>query len=102
MDGVLLESEHPKKRRRRHYKDWPWSARLVLDDSLRGNVGIVSEDLWSALDSHEYDDYGMVRMVQQRVRLKRHCVQERACSGLMVSNKIPCSSPYAYGPLLPR
>ncbi|ERF73696.1 hypothetical protein EPUS_00950 [Endocarpon pusillum Z07020] len=58
MEGVLLESEHPKKRRRRHYKDWPWSARLVLDDSLRGNVGIVSEDLWSALDSHEYDDYG--------------------------------------------
>ena len=102
MEGVLLESEHPKKRRRRHYKDWPWSAHLVLDDSLRGNVGIVSEDLWSALDSREYDDYGMVLMVQQRVRLTRNCVQERACSSLMVSNKIPCSSPYVYGPLLPR
>ena len=62
MDGVLFESEHPKKRRRRPYKERPLSARLVLDDSLRGNVGIISEDLWSALRPREYDDYGMVLM----------------------------------------
>ncbi len=62
MDGVLLELEHPKKRRRRHCKQRPLSAYLVLDDSLRENVGIISEHLWSALGQREDDDYGMVLM----------------------------------------
>jgi hypothetical protein len=59
MDGFSFESEHPKKRRRRHYNEQPTSARLVLDDSLRGNVGVTSEDLWIKLHDLEADNHGM-------------------------------------------
>lgn len=55
MDGVLLEPEHPKKRRRRNNQR-PLSARLVLDDTLDDSIGVVSEDLWIQLvpERHEY------------------------------------------------
>jgi hypothetical protein len=60
MDDVLLEPEHPKKRRRRHYNQRPLSVGLVLDDSLRGNVGVVSEDVWNQLVALEDGGYGMI------------------------------------------
>ncbi len=59
MDGVLFEPEHPKKRKRRQSNERPLSARFVLDDSLRGDSGVVSEDLWYKLDALETDNYGM-------------------------------------------
>jgi len=39
-----------RKRRRRRRVDRPAvSARLLLDDRLRGEVGVLSEDLWEEL-----------------------------------------------------
>ncbi|KAI9825287.1 MAG: peroxisomal assembly protein [Thelocarpon impressellum] len=41
---------HPRKRRRRRQQDKaPLSAKLVLDAQLKGDVGLISEDLLSAL-----------------------------------------------------
>jgi hypothetical protein len=59
MDDFSFESEHPKKRRRRHCNGQPTSARLVLDDSLGGHVGFASEDLWIKLHALEADNHGM-------------------------------------------
>lgn len=41
--------DHPKKRRRRLRNKNALSARLVLDDSLRGDAGVLSDDLYSDL-----------------------------------------------------
>jgi len=39
---------HPRKRRRRRRLDRPpISARLLLDDRMKGEVGILSEDLFN-------------------------------------------------------
>lgn len=41
---------HPRKRRRRRRLDRPpISARLLLDDRMKGEVGILSEDLFNDL-----------------------------------------------------
>jgi peroxin-6 len=41
---------HPRKRRRRRRLDKPAiSARLLLDDRIKGEVGILSEDLFDDL-----------------------------------------------------
>ncbi|KAL5121284.1 peroxisomal assembly protein [Pleosporales sp. CAS-2024a] len=41
---------HPRKRRRRRRLDRPAiSARLLLDESIKGEVGVLSEDLFAAL-----------------------------------------------------
>ena len=46
QNGVV----HPRKRRRRRRLDRPaTSARLLLDDRMKGEVGILSEDLFSDL-----------------------------------------------------
>lgn len=50
MDDVLKEEEHPKKRRRRHYNRQPLPARLVFDDGLLGDIGVLSENLWTKLE----------------------------------------------------
>lgn len=41
--------EHPKKRRRREVELRPLAARLLFDDSVKGNAAIVSQSLWSRL-----------------------------------------------------
>lgn len=41
--------EHPKKRRRREVEQHPVAARLLFDDSVKGNAAIVSQSLWSRL-----------------------------------------------------
>jgi peroxin-6 len=41
---------HPRKRRRRRRVDRPaTSARLLLDDRMKGEVGVLSEDLFTDL-----------------------------------------------------
>ena len=41
---------HPRKRRRRRRLDRPAiSARLLLDDRMKGEVGILSDDLYGDL-----------------------------------------------------
>lgn len=41
---------HPRKRRRRRRLDRPpISARLLLDDRVKGEVGVLSEDLYDDL-----------------------------------------------------
>ena len=41
---------HPRKRRRRRRLDRPpITARLLLDDRMKGEVGILSEDLFNDL-----------------------------------------------------
>lgn len=41
---------HPRKRRRRRRLDRPAiSARLLLDESMKGEVGVLSEDLFADL-----------------------------------------------------
>jgi peroxin-6 len=41
---------HPRKRRRRRRLDRPAiSARLLLDDRMKGEVGVLSEDLFTDL-----------------------------------------------------
>jgi peroxin-6 len=41
---------HPRKRRRRRRLDRPpISARLLLDDRMKGEVGVLSEDLFNDL-----------------------------------------------------
>jgi peroxin-6 len=48
MQGANSELNHRKRRRRR--VDRPAvSARLVIDDHLKGDVGVLSEDLYSEL-----------------------------------------------------
>lgn len=64
MDDVSTEAEHPKKRRRRYYNRQPLSACLVLDDGLLGDIGVVSEDLWTKL---ERDVEGMSITVLRKV-----------------------------------
>ncbi|KEF63755.1 uncharacterized protein A1O9_01733 [Exophiala aquamarina CBS 119918] len=45
--------EHPKKRRRREVERRPLAARLVFDDTVKGNAAIVPQSLWSRLGSAE-------------------------------------------------
>jgi hypothetical protein len=46
QNGVI----NPRKRRRRRRLDRPpISARLLLDDSIKGEVGVLSEDLFNDL-----------------------------------------------------
>jgi len=43
-------ASNPRKRRRRRRLDRPAiSARLVLDDRIKGEVGVLSEDLFADL-----------------------------------------------------
>ncbi|EXJ78213.1 hypothetical protein A1O3_09374 [Capronia epimyces CBS 606.96] len=49
MDSFGHELEHPKKRRRREIFQRPLSARLVFDDTVKGDAALVSESLWTKL-----------------------------------------------------
>ena len=49
MNSLEHDLEHPKKRRRREILRRPHAARLVFDDSIKGNAAIVSESLWTQL-----------------------------------------------------
>lgn len=60
MDGASHETEQPKKRRRRHPNGRVLPARLILDDSLQGNIGQVPEHLWNELSAFDIDHGGIV------------------------------------------
>ena len=48
--SVIHDLPHRKKRRRRRREDKPpVPARLVLDEHVKGDVGILSEDLFADL-----------------------------------------------------
>ncbi|ETN44336.1 uncharacterized protein HMPREF1541_10516 [Cyphellophora europaea CBS 101466] len=49
MDSYEHQSEHRKKRRRREVFPRPISARLTFDDSVAGDVALVSASLWQLL-----------------------------------------------------
>lgn len=50
MTEVQNGGRHPRKRRRRRRLDRPAiSARLLLDDRLKGEEGVLSEDLFNDL-----------------------------------------------------
>ncbi|MCJ1246213.1 peroxisomal assembly protein [Trapelia coarctata] len=48
MDPYNSQTEHRKRRRRRPWRT-PISARLTLDERTKGDVGVISEDLFSDL-----------------------------------------------------
>ena len=58
MDGFEIESEHPKKRRRRLGQRSPASARLLGAEDLRGIASVVSDDLWTNVFGSSKDDLG--------------------------------------------
>jgi peroxin-6 len=47
-DQAVILSHRKRKRRRRQDKP-PIDARIVLDDHIKGDVGIISEDLFRDL-----------------------------------------------------
>ncbi len=49
-------SDHKRRRRRRRQDKPPVSARLVLDDQIRGDEGLISDDLF-----RELFPYGIVK-----------------------------------------
>jgi peroxin-6 len=55
-----MATPHRKRRRRRRQDKPSISARLVLDDHVKGDVGILSDDLFADLFPHlsnrEYSD----------------------------------------------
>ncbi|KAI0391208.1 peroxisomal biogenesis factor 6 [Xylariaceae sp. FL0594] len=53
---ALDKPRRPKQRRRRREDKPPISARLVLDDHVRGDVGILSDDLFADLFPHLHLD----------------------------------------------
>lgn len=53
----LVDVQQRKRRRRRRREDKPAiTARLVLDDHVRGDVGILSDDLFADLFPHLKSD----------------------------------------------
>ncbi|KIX01660.1 uncharacterized protein Z518_09386 [Rhinocladiella mackenziei CBS 650.93] len=53
MDSFEHELEHPKKRRRREILPRPHLARLVFDDTVKGDAALISESLWTKLARRE-------------------------------------------------
>jgi hypothetical protein len=53
MDTLQHDLEHPKKRRRREISQRPLSARLVFDDTVKGEAALVSGSLWPKLAGNE-------------------------------------------------
>jgi hypothetical protein len=58
MDGFEIESEHPKKRRRRLAQRSPASAQLLGAEDLRGTTSVVSDDLWTDVFGSSKDALG--------------------------------------------
>jgi hypothetical protein len=58
MDGFEIESEHPKKRRRRLGQRSPAPARLLGAEDLRGITSVVSGDLWTNVFGSSKDALG--------------------------------------------
>ena len=53
VPGAASSDRRGRRRNRRRRQDKPpVSARLVLDDQIRGDVGVVSEDLFNELFPH--------------------------------------------------
>ena len=50
ITGAVADTR--RRRRRRRQDKPPVSARLVLDDQIKGDVGILSEDLFRELFPH--------------------------------------------------
>lgn len=50
MSEFDYDSEHRKKRRRREIPPRPVNARLLFDESIKGDAAVVSESLAAALD----------------------------------------------------
>lgn len=49
MEGFSVDADHPKKRRRRRLTRSPISAWIQLSDGLKGEVGRISDDLYTDL-----------------------------------------------------
>ena len=60
MGDVAVEAEKPKKRRKRQHDGRPLSAHLVLDSTVRDDIGRLSEDLWVRLSALGERRHGMV------------------------------------------
>ena len=60
MDDFTNTLEHPKKRRRRAVNKPALSARLVLDETLRGDTGFLSDDIYGQLFVRTQEDAGRV------------------------------------------
>lgn len=61
---VQTSTVHPRKRRRRRRVDQPAiSARLLLDDRIKGEAGILAADLFDGLFPWA-DDSGMQLLLQ--------------------------------------
>jgi hypothetical protein len=49
MDSVDHELEHPKKRRRREIERRPLTAKLLFDDTVKGDAAHFPQSLWPGL-----------------------------------------------------
>ena len=93
MDGVSIESEYSRKCKRRGHHERVLSGRLILDDNLRGDVGVVSEDLWVKLEAPGPKAHGMSVFPLQNDPTLTTLTQKRICV-ILVSKKTSSSSQY--------
>lgn len=63
MDDLSNTLEHPKKRRRRIADRPAVSARLILDETLRGDTGFLSYDIYTQLLVQTSSDSGKSGML---------------------------------------
>lgn len=60
MDDVAVEVDNRTKRRKRQRDERPLSAHLVLDSTVRNDIGRLSQDLWVRLYRLGVRRHGMV------------------------------------------
>lgn len=87
-----VDLSHRKRKRRRRQDKPAISARLILDDHVRGDVGILSQDLFAELFPHlrhgqqRATDYMFPMPLQKltahvgRCRGRRECAPRPSCS----------------------
>lgn len=72
MDNFDHDLEHPKKRRRREVEARPLAARLLFDDTVKGDAALVSQSLWSRLTG---DRRGMLKTCILRLLVLNNIMQ---------------------------
>lgn len=98
MDGVLTVPGQSRKRKRIGYHERTQSARLILDDNLRGHVGVVSKDLWVMVQRSHTKALGMHAFPLQIDPMLTSVLKNRVCVGLALKKT---SSSWPYFPVRP-
>ena len=60
MEDQATAIDHPKRRRRRRRSDFtPIPGSLILSENIKGDVGVLSDDLWANLCNYASSDVGV-------------------------------------------